>query len=85
MKGLWDHDLWADLYDIPDPVTKNVVAQLYRLVLDMRESDILAQKIAAAVNRERAIVLTNVQKAFALLFSLIIAADTAVHLYQVFT
>lgn len=80
--GLWEHDAWERIYAIPDGSTKIAVAHLYRLILDMRESDVLAQKIAAAVNKERRLALTLVQKSFVLLFSLVLATDTAVHLYQ---
>lgn len=46
---LWEHDLWQQIYDVPEPVTKNTLAHLYRLILDMRENDVMAQRIAAAI------------------------------------
>lgn len=82
MPSVWDHDLWADIYDVPDPITKNTIAQLYRLILDMRESDVLAQKVAAAINKERRLALTFVQKTVGLAFGVLLAVDTGVHLYQ---
>lgn len=48
--SVWDHDLWEMIYELPDKSTKDVAAHLYRLILDMRNNDVLAQKIASAVN-----------------------------------
>lgn len=81
--GLWDHDAWERIYAIRDGPTRVAVAHLYKLILDMRESDVLAKKIAAAVNSERRLVLTGVQRFFAFLFALAIGVDAAVHLWQV--
>lgn len=82
MPGIWDHDLWADIYDIPDPITKNVVIQMYRLILDMRNSDILADAVARKVNTERKFVLSIGAKVWGVVVSLLIATDTIVHILK---
>lgn len=43
---------------MPDTATKTVIADLYRLVLDMRESDVLATQIAAQIVKDRKFGLT---------------------------
>lgn len=78
--NLWDHDLWQDIYSIQDAETKRAVIRLYRLVLDMRESDVLAQKVADAVSRRDKLILTVGQKVVVLAGSFLILVDTALHI-----
>ena len=72
--GVWDYDLWQEIYDIPDPLVRNVVVSIYRLILDMRESDVLAQKVADKVNRRDTVRLTLFQKGIGILVALVAVA-----------
>lgn len=82
MPSIWDHDLWQEIYDIPDPLVKNVCVNLYRLVLDMRNADVLAAKIADQVNKDRRFVLTGVQKFGGFILGALILADTISHFFH---
>lgn len=52
--SIWDHDLWRDIYSIKDPEIQRAFIGLYRLILDMRNSDVLAEAVAAKVNAANA-------------------------------
>jgi hypothetical protein len=82
--GLWDHDLWSEIYAIHDTQTRQAIADLYRLVLAMRNDDVLAQKIAAAVNARDKLVLTTVQKVIGGIATALIVLDTVLHLKAIF-
>jgi hypothetical protein len=73
--SVWDHDLWQEIYAIHDPEIKAVLASLYRLILDMRESDVLADKISARVNQDRKIALSVGAKVWGALLGAAILVD----------
>jgi hypothetical protein len=72
MASLWDHDLWQEIYEIEDAKTKQAIADLYRLLLDIRETDVLAAKIALKVDAEKHLILTRGQKVLSGLFAVLI-------------
>lgn len=80
MPSIWDHDLWQEIYDVQDPISKNVFVNLYRLILDMREGDVLAQKVADRINKRDRLVLTWTQKIIGTGMSILVAVDTYFHI-----
>ena len=74
-RDLWEHDLWADVYGVHDAQLRHLLVQLYRLILDMRNDDVLAQKIASAIHHQAQVRFTAAQKAGATLVGLIALAD----------
>lgn len=76
--SVWDHDLWQEIYGVPDPLTRNVLVNMYRLILDMRESDILAEKVADRVNARRRMEFTLFQKVGAGVFAVVVAFGPAI-------
>lgn len=78
--SIWDHDLWADVYAVSDSQTKKVLVQLYRLVLDMRNNDVLAQQIADKVSRRDKLILSVGVKVWGVIFTGLLVADTILHI-----
>lgn len=80
---LWEHDLWQDIYSINDAETKRAMVRLYRLVLDMRNDEVLAAKIAEGIRKRDKLLLTTGQKIFTGIGAFLLCLDTALHLKQV--
>lgn len=80
MPSVWDHDLWQDISNVQDQQTKSVLVGIYRLILDMRESDVLAQKVADRINKRDKLVLSIGQKVFGAIVSAILTTDTILHI-----
>lgn len=79
--GLWDEDLWTELDVITDPVVRNVLRKLYRMILEMYSADQLAkavaEKVSEEVNAHNRHVWTIGQKSGAFFVGLLVALDTA--------
>lgn len=73
--SVWDHDLWQEIYDISDPKTRNACADIYRLILDMHNSDVLASKIADKVNHDRKVMFSRKQKITGAVFAFLVGAS----------
>ena len=79
---IWNHDLWQDIYSINDAETKRVMVRLYRLVLDMRNDEVLAAKIAEGIRKRDTLVLSWGQKIIGALLSALIVTDTLLHIFK---
>lgn len=81
--SIWDHDLWQNIYSIQDADARTVCIALYRLILDMRNDEVLAAAVAKRIHAEhvarendRTFKLTAFQKIIAILGGSVVLADS---------
>lgn len=73
MPSIWDHDLWQEIYDIPEVKTRTACADLYRLILDMRDTEVFAKAVADKVNAQRQVNFSKRQKIVGTIFGVLVS------------
>jgi hypothetical protein len=77
----WNEDIWTEIDGITDPATRSAFRRLYRMILEMYDSQRLAKQVAQEINKQNGVKFTRREKTIALFLASLTTASALVNIF----